>query len=248
MSTLRDRTLAKVDHARTYLTKYGIHRFTVILRRSVWDGAEAGDGAVTVQDIVLTPLPHVVPLPATDRQAIDILVTGAFATTRLWRITSITPQFTRRDGSIGGYTAQQVNMRRNPETMNVVPTVILIGDDGFARETVQMHLLLARPFRWEMIVQETDRRQEMISALAGTPSPVSLSLATSPTVQMKATGTFEDGTSCEITPMVAWSVDDPTVATVDVLGVVTAVAIGTTTLRAIFRGVAAPPVTLTVGA
>lgn len=232
--SLRDDLLPVFDDVRSTIQDLGLRRFAVTLRRRVWDGPQAGDGNVTVQDIALTPPPRVRVLVATDRQMIDILVTGSYASTRLYRIDKITPRFTRSDGSTGGYTPQQLRLRVNAETSNLDPIVVLVGDDGFARECVQVLLSDDRAFGYSMVVQETDRKAVAITSIS-----VALSastLARPATVQATALGTFEDGSTSDVTPLVAWVVQDGSIAAVDSLGVVTGKAVGTTNVFATFRG------------
>ena len=72
-------------------------------------------------------------------------------------------------------------------------------------------------------------------------------LASQTSVQLKATGTFEDGTTQDFTDSATWTSSDATVATVSSTnGVVRGVAPGTATIRAVFGSVPAGTINLTV--
>ena len=76
-------------------------------------------------------------------------------------------------------------------------------------------------------------------------SPKAFTLALTATQQMTATGTFSNGTG-DVTTTVSWQTGDPTVATVDPTGLVTAVGNGQTTITAMF-GTLHDAATVTVG-
>lgn len=227
MSTIRDRALVPLDRARAKIQQVGLRRFAVTLRRRIWAGAYAGDGAVTVQDIVLTPMPRVrfheggtTGNPA----ALEyIIANGNQISDRLYKIDKITPFFTRRNGSTGGYTVDQLRMRPSPDVANVEPIVIMVGDDGYARECVQKVIEHDRSFGYSMIVAETDRPRAALSSIAITRGALT---------QLIATGTFEDGMASHITPICMWRSDAHSIATVDLLGKVTEVGSGTAHITA----------------
>ncbi len=235
--SLRDDLLPVADELRAIPSDLGLRRFAVTVRRRIYDGPEVGQGAVTVKDTAVLPPPRVRVLQATDRQMIDILVTGSQATTEFYKIGPITPK--HASGPFSGYSPQELRARRQAETMNVDPVVILVGDDGQARECVQVFLSDDRALSYSMIVQRTERRPVMITGLSLAPSPASLNQGAGGPLQMSAVGAFEDASSTDITPLVAWWVDDARVAAVDSLGVVTATAAGSTVVRARFRGLTA---------
>ena len=242
--SLRDDLLPVFDDVRATIQGLGLRRFSVILRRRIWDGQQAGEGNVTVEDIVLTPLPRVrIPTFSTDDA--ETLIRGSYDANRVYKIDRITPQYLNQNGSIaGGYTPDQLRMRVQPEIPNVDPVVILVGDDGQARECVQRMLLDDRAFGYGMIVQETDRKAVALVSLAITPSPAALTRPAK--LQLVATATFEDGSTGGVTPLVQWVSLNPAVATVDLLGVASGVSAGSAPIVAQLRGIAAPPVTLTV--
>jgi hypothetical protein len=68
------------------------------------------------------------------------------------------------------------------------------------------------------------------------------------TSQFTAIGSYNDGTTADLSGQVAWVSADPAVAIVSATGVATGVAIGTTQITAAFDGVISPPVTFTVTA
>ena len=65
-----------------------------------------------------------------------------------------------------------------------------------------------------------------------TVTPATPSVSVGSTRQMTATGTYDDGSTKNITGSVTWSSDDNTVATVSGAGLVTAVAAGTVSITA----------------
>jgi hypothetical protein len=64
--------------------------------------------------------------------------------------------------------------------------------------------------------------------------------------QYVATGTYEDGTTSDVTSKVTWSSSDTAVATVSSSGLVTALANGTTTITGSLEGITSIPIDLTV--
>src|SRR5262249_11977214 len=152
----------------------------------------------TNQDIVLTPIPKVTnqfSAASLSPQALQyILQNGSVIDDRLYLITSITPRYT--SGAVtGGYRAQDLNMRPSPDLRTVEPIVVLVGDDGYLRECVQVWLELARPFRYTMVVKESDRPRALLQSIAVTPTSPTMSLSTSPTLQATVTATFADGST-----------------------------------------------------
>ncbi len=238
--SLRDDLLPVADQLRAIPAGFGLRRFATTIRRRVWSGPQAGDGVPTVQDLPILPPPRVVALPSTDRQVIDILVTGSYATLELYKIGPITPKYAG-----GGYTPAQLKAKRNAETMNIEPFVMLVGDDGFARECVQVFLSDDRALRYSMIVQKTERKAVQISSIVVS-APSFLDMGKSSTLQVTASGVFEDGTHCDVTPLVAWSVSDPRVAAIDSIGTITAVVAGLVQVTALFRGIESAPVPVQV--
>lgn len=71
-----------------------------------------------------------------------------------------------------------------------------------------------------------------IASIAVTPATPNISA----TQQMVATATMDDGSTRDISSLAVWASSDPTKATVNATGLVTAVADGTTTISASFGG------------
>jgi hypothetical protein len=70
-----------------------------------------------------------------------------------------------------------------------------------------------------------------LSSIAITPTaPQSISLGS--TVQYKATATFSDSTTQDVTTLVTWTSSDPAVAVVSLFGVATSTGTGSTMIRA----------------
>lgn len=59
------------------------------------------------------------------------------------------------------------------------------------------------------------------------------------TGQFKATATLSDGTKQDVTPVSTWTSSNTAVATVTAAGLVTAVAVGSTTITATYQGTTA---------
>ncbi len=76
-------------------------------------------------------------------------------------------------------------------------------------------------------------------------TPVNLSLPRGVTQQFTATGIFSDNTNHDITTQATWNSSDPSIATVNNIGLVTGVATGTATLTATFETISGST-TLTV--
>jgi len=85
---------------------------------------------------------------------------------------------------------------------------------------------------------------QLVSIAVSSPNPGS-KLAEQTSVQLKAVGTFADGTTQNLTTSATWTSSDATVATVSsTTGIATGVAPGTVTVRAVFGSVPAGTITL----
>jgi uncharacterized protein YjdB len=77
-------------------------------------------------------------------------------------------------------------------------------------------------------------------------APSASSIPVNTSQQFTATGTYSDGSSADLTALVTWSSSTTAIATVDVGGLVTAVAAGSTNISASFAGVSqVTPLTVT---
>ena len=89
-----------------------------------------------------------------------------------------------------------------------------------------------------------------------TPPPALLSLAVTPasgasievgqSQQFTATGTFDDGSTADVTASVSWNSSNASAATIDTGGLATAVSLGSTSITATHDGVTSPAVALEV--
>ncbi|MEW5251396.1 Ig-like domain-containing protein [Microbulbifer sp. 2201CG32-9] len=86
----------------------------------------------------------------------------------------------------------------------------------------------------------------VLTAIQVTPSPVSLPKGD--TQQLAAEGTFSDASTLDITNTVSWNSDDTAVATVDLLGELTAVEVGSANITASQDGITSNTVAVTVTA
>lgn len=241
MPTLRDALLPVFSELRQLPVDFGLRRYSVTIRRRVWSGTYPGDGTPTNQDIVVTPLPRVrnsFSSASLSQSAMQyILANGNVIDDRYYRIDKITPSFVDSAGNPGGYSPQQLRMRPSPDSGAIEDIVVLVGDDGLRRDCVQVTFEQDRAFGYTMLVHESDRPRVALSSLAIT--PVSPSVVHGTKKQLTATGTFADATTSDLTPLVVWSSATPSVATVDVLGSVTAVGAGTAVISATLNGITA---------
>ena len=83
-----------------------------------------------------------------------------------------------------------------------------------------------------------------LQSIAVTPS--NPSVMQGQTQQFTATGTYSDGTTANLTPLVTWASGSPAVATISPTGLASAVSPGMTPITATYGGVSSPADTLTV--
>jgi hypothetical protein len=243
MST-RDKVLPKFDKARTKIASLGLRRFTVTLRRRVWSGTRIGEGTPVNQDLVLTPTPRVRFKSPFAAQMSGVLMSGGSVRDRFYEIDKITPAYVDSLGNPGGYTTTQLRMRVGADLKNVECVVVLVGDDGMARECSQLILEDDRSFGYSMTVQEMDKASTSLVTISIQPATVSL--AAGDTLQMVAMGHFNDGSIYDITCLCSWKMPGYAIATVDVLGVVRAHGPGSAQLTAQMGGIVTPPRIVTV--
>lgn len=240
MPNLRDSLLPVIDQLRGMPPTFGLRRFSVTIRRRTWSGSYVGDpaGSATDSDIVITPIPRVrqVFSAASLRyeQLQYIAANGNVIDDRYYTIDRITPSYVN-NGTPGGYSAQQLRLVADPDLHNVESIVVLVGDDGFKRECVQKTFAEDRAFGYSMLVHETDRPRVALTSINVTPSPATVVHGS--TLQMTATGVFADNSTSDLTPIVQWTSLSPSIATVDLLGVVTGVSAGTSTIQATMTSV-----------
>lgn len=245
---LRDDLLPLVDLGNELAAEFGLSRFAVTVRRRVWSGSKPGDGTATNNDLALTPPPRVrdafTEKPLSPQELEYLSANGNVIQGHLYRIDWIPPAYVKADGSQGGYSAEQLRMWPNRDARHIEEVVVLVGDDGLARECVQISVEQDEAFGYAMLVKEQDRPRVQLQSIAVMPAPASVLVAGN--IQMVATGTFNGGSTSRLTSLVAWVSSNPTVATVDLLGVATGIAPGTTNLTASLLGITSPLVTLTV--
>jgi hypothetical protein len=218
--TLRDDLLPTLDELRGLPQSFGLRRFAVTLRRRIWSGTYPGDGSITNVDLVISPLPRVrqnFSLRGLSPAALEyILQNGNVISDRLYMVDKFTPAFSA-NGVSGGWLSEQLRMRPSPDTKNVEPVVILVGDDGYARDCVQMTLEQDRAFGYTMLVKESDRPRAALASLAvatiSGPAVVGDEL-----LQLVSTGTFADGMTSALTALCKWVSSDSTKVKVDLLG------------------------------
>lgn len=241
MPTLRDALLPVFSELRQLPVDFGLRRYSVTIRRRVWSGAYPGDGTPTNQDIVIAPLPRVrnsFSSASLSQSAMQyILANGNVIDDRYYRIDKITPAFVEDSGNTGGYSPQQLRTRPSPSSTAVEEIVVLVGDDGLRRDCVQVTFEQDRAFGYTMLVHETDRPRAALSSIAVTPGPLTIALGS--TVPLTATGTFADGDTSDLTPLVVWTSATPAKVTVDVLGNVFGAATGSSVVSATLNGITA---------
>lgn len=242
--TLRDSLLPVAELANKLGQQFGLARFSVTLRRRIWDGDRVGAGNPTVQDIVLTPPPPVTFKPPFARQMEALFTSGGKISDRYYQVDNIIPAYTKSDGTSGGYTPNQLRMSVGPDMKSVECVVILIGDDGRLRECSQITFDDSDAFAYSMLLQEKDRPSVKMLGIAISPAPAALKRPKK--LQLAAAATFSDEQTYDVSAVVQWTVADQTIATVDVLGNVTGAAAGSTQIFASIGAIQASPVTLTV--
>jgi uncharacterized protein YjdB len=242
--TIRDNALPKFNRARAKIQQVGLRRYSVTLRRRIWSGGRVGEGDVTNEDIVITPSPKVRLAKPLATQMEYIMTSGGTIRTRVYEIDKITPRFTDRNGAVGGYTPEQLRMVVPAGALNVEPVVILVGDDGQARECTQITVDDDRAFSYSMMVIEKDGSSVPIVSIAIAPTAPIVVVGQS--LQLTAIGTFADGNSYDVTNLVKWVSAAPAIASVDLLGLAKGLAPGTTPVTASIIGVASAPAALTV--
>lgn len=247
MATLRDALLPVADALRQLPQVFGLRRYGVTIRRRVWSGTYPGDGTPVDQDIVLSPIPRVrnsFSSSTLSPQALQyILANGNVIDDRYYQIQSITPSYNDGNGHAGGYTPQQLRLITSPDVKNVENIVVIVGDDGYKRDCVQVTFEQDRAFRYTMLVHESDRPRAGLSSLAIPTTPLTVAIGSR--LQLTARGTFDDGDTSDLTPISVWASGSPAVATVDLLGNVSGVSAGTSTVTATLSGKTAS-VTVTV--
>lgn len=242
--SLRDDLLPVVDLGNQLAQDFGLSRFAVTIRRRTWSGTRIGDGTPTNQDLVMSPPPTVTFKSPFREQMTAIMASGGTIRDRYYEISDITPAYTNADGSTAGYTPEQLRLTVGPDLGTVECVVVLVGDDGMARECKQVIFEDGDPFAYSMIVQETDNPTVSLVSLAVAPNPATVASGSS--AQMRAVGTFADGSTSDLSGLVVWQSSDTAKATIDMLGKATGVAAGTSSITAFLAGVTSPAVTLTV--
>lgn len=248
---IRDDLLPLVDELRAIpgSSDFQLRRYAVTIRRRVWSGTYPGDGTPVDQDIVLTPLPRVrnsFSSASLSPQAMQYaLANGNIISDRYYSIDRITPAYidASNNNTPGGYSPQQLRTIASPDLKNVEEIIVLVGDDGYKRDCVQVTFEQDRSFGYSMLVHESDRPRAGLSSLSIPTTP--LTVATGSKLQLTARGTFDDGDTSDLTPLAVWASGTPAKATVDLLGNVTGVAPGTSVITATLSGQTAS-VTVTV--
>lgn len=231
MGTLRDALLPVADLGGKLAQQFGLSRFTVTIRRRSWSGGQVGEGTATDSDIALTPPPRVRDITSRDATLTEAeyrALNSDVLVGQLYRIDQITPRYTNPDGSIGGYTPEQLRLSPNQSAYDGL--VVLVGDDGYMRECEQVLFSQNAPFAYSMIVKEYDRPRAPLVSLAITPSPAAVQVGQS--LQFVATGTYGGGSTSRLTSQAAWASANASIATVDPIGLVRGVAPGTVSITA----------------
>lgn len=247
--SIRDDLLPVVDQLRALPGTFGLRRYAVTIRRRIWSGTYPGDGTPTDQDIVITPTPRVrnsFSSATLSPQALQyILANGNVIDDRYYKIDRITPAYidASNNNTPGGYSPQQLRTVVSPDIKNVEEIVVLVGDDGYKRDCVQVTFEQDRSFGYTMLVHESDRPRSGLTSMTITTSP--LTVVNGSRLQLTARGTFDDGTTSDLTPLAVWASGTPAKATVDLLGNVSGIAAGTSVITATLSGQTAS-VTVTV--
>jgi hypothetical protein len=237
---IREDLLPVVNDLRGLPSDMGLshRRFAVTIRRRVWSGPQQGEGQATDYNIVIAPIPRVRDATAANlspSEAEWLAANRGSVAGQLYRVDKITPRFTNADNSVGGYLAEQLRLWPNRDTGAVENLVALVGDDGYLRECEQVTFDQDRAFGYSMLLKEIDRPRTALIALAVTPATPTIPRGT--TQAMVATGTFNGGATSILSVLSSWQSSNQTIATVDIYGVVTPIAVGAATISANALGI-----------
>ena len=147
---------------------------------------------------------------------------------------------TYSDGSTTDITSQ-VNWTSDSDSMSVSASGLATAvADGTANIIASMSGITSPAVELTITVPP-----EVPTAITVSPAtPVSIAVGS--TQQFIATGSYPDNPDGDISGVVGWISDTPSVATIGPLGLVTALSVGTTNITASLSGVTSAPVALTV--
>ncbi|MEX2962875.1 beta strand repeat-containing protein [Microbulbifer sp. TYP-18] len=186
------------------------------------DGITSNTAAVTVTSAVLTSIqvtPAVVSLPKGN--SVQLTAVGTFSDGSTLDITS------SASWNSDNTAAATVDLLGEVTAVEVGSADITASQDGITSNTATVTVTSA-----------------VLTSIQVTPATVSLPKGNSE--QLAAEGTFSDGSTLDITNTVNWNSDNTAVATVDVLGEVTAVEVGSANITANQDGVFSNAVGVTV--
>lgn len=123
------------------------------------------------------------------------------------------------------------------------PTVAAISATGLATAVAQGKTTITATLGGISGTTTITVTSGMLTSISITPPTPSIKVGT--TQPFAVTGTFSDGSSSDITSLVAWNSSNTSVASINSNGLATAVAVGTTTISAIVAGISGTA-TLTV--
>lgn len=123
--TLRDELLPTVDELRGLFSEFGVARYTVTIRRSVWSGGKPGIGAPTHTDTPIVTSTGGSPL-VEQVSAREVASSGGTYREGDLRVRGITPRYTTP--TTGGYTPAM--LRIAPASAAEEVLYVLTGDEG----------------------------------------------------------------------------------------------------------------------
>jgi len=156
--SLRTRILPVIDRVRAKIDNLGLRPYEVAIRRKDWPDKIGAPGTTpTITDFLLTPRPRVrIDPPWTEQETGTQGPLGSY-TDRIYTIDRITPFYTKPDNTTSGFRPQEFDLI--PDNRKQEAVLVLIGDDGVARECEIISREFDRVFNYRLKVRLKRRAQ-----------------------------------------------------------------------------------------
>lgn len=153
---------------------------------------------------------------------------------------------TRQFAAIGVYSdGDRVDLSGEVSWSSSEQSVLVVDKHGLA-QAVKAGSSLVRASK-DGVVSDAVTVVVLPAELTGiTLTPANTQLRVGGAQQFTATGHYDDGSSVNLSSSVTWQSDEPGIATVDPTGLVSAVAVGQTAIRAMVGGLSSPAVQVDV--
>lgn len=150
--SIRGRILPVIDRVRAKIAALGLRNYEVAIRRKTWpEQIGAPNTTPTVIDFLITPRPRVRIDPPWSEQETGTRGPVGSYTDRIYTIDRITPQYTAPDGTLKGFAPQEFDLV--PDSRKQEVALVLIGDDGVAREAEVVSREFDRAFNYKLKVR-----------------------------------------------------------------------------------------------